>query len=1026
MKKIIEYFCTRHLLSNVLFFGVIILSLFIWNSIGKEEMPEFASNWIRVNTVYPGAPAEDVELFVTKPIEDELKGLVGIEEIVSTSSVGVSSFRIVLDDDYPDKDEVVREIKDAVLRADLPSEVRDLPNIRQFKSSEKAILDIGLYHKDYKYLDQKGRAELQKYVLSFENQILALKEISSIDRKYYRKPEIQIQVDPDKKQKMEISLSEVKDQIQSNNIRVPVGALQDRGESKVTALNELETVDSLMSFILRGNYQGQGIKLSDIASIKEGFERSTSIFKINGHEGIFINVKKSVSTDILTAQAAIMDFIDKFNKANKDSKIGIVLMDDESYAVTNRLKIIGSNGLLGFCLILLILFFFLDVKAGFWVAMGIPFSIGFTLIIAHVVGYTVNNMTLAGIIIVLGIVVDDAIIIAENISRHRENGLSLLDASIVGTKEVVKPIVASIVTTCVAFVPLVFFEGFFGKLVSYIPLVVGLMLLGSLIESIFILPAHMAGKTPLLDKFSKAEGEKSWFHKYENIYERLLLKVFNLRIVLILFFVFMLGGATWIFKDKMRFVMFPREESQEVFIKVKAKKSAVRQETAKLIAPIEAMFVNDKENVVGVRSTVALSRRGGEVKENEASILAELVPADERSEPLNKLMKKWKAKAKDMPGLVNVKFLKGRWGWDSGSAIELQVQENDDVKRDEITKFIKSEMEKLGHLSDVEIEEPLKKKEYIFKLKQDRLIRFNVAPSKVTSTLRAFVEGSILYSVNKGEEEVDVRLTVPGQSKKDLDELLSLRIENKNGQLAYLKNIVDVEEVVKPVNIKRTNFKRSTMIYANLAEGVDITPLQIAQKLESDIFPTVINKYPTSILKFRGEIEDSRKSQGEFKNSIILVVILIYFILIIMFNSLTKPLLVMSIVPFGLAGVVYILLAHGMNVYGFFAVIGTLGMIGVVINDAIVMIDKIEARLTQGDNCGWKVIAHVAATRLRPVLVTTITTVVGILPTAYGVAGYDSMLAEMMLTMGWGLLFGTIITLLLIPSLYTFFTKKLD
>ncbi|EQC50449.1 efflux RND transporter permease subunit [Bacteriovorax sp. DB6_IX] len=1026
MKKIIEYFCTRHLLSNVLFFGVILLALFSWKNIGKEEMPEFASNWVRVSTSYPGAPAEDVELFVTKPIEDELKGIVGIEDIVSTSSVGSSRFRIVIDDDYPDKDEVVQDIKDAVLRANLPSEVRDLPNIRQFKSSEKAILDIGIYHKDHRFLDTKARAELQEYVLSFENQLLALKEISSVEKDYYRKPEIQIQVDPEKKKKMEISLTEIRSQIVKNNVRVPVGALEDKGESKVTALNELETVDALMNFIVRGNYEGQGVLLSDIATIRDDFKKDTTIFKINGHEGVFLNVKKTISTDILSAQSSVMKFIDKFNRSNKDGKIGIVLMDDESYEVTNRLEIIGSNGLLGFILILLILFLFLDAKSGFWVAMGIPFSIGFTLILCHIVGYTVNNMTLAGIIIVLGIVVDDAIIIAENISRHREEGLPLKDAAIIGTQEVVKPIIASIITTCVAFIPLIFFEGFFGKLVSYIPLVVALMLLGSLIESIFILPAHLSAKTPLLDRFVKDEGEKSWFHKYEELYSRFLNKVFNIRIPLILGFVALLAGAIFIFKTQMRFVMFPREESKEIIVKVKAHKDAAREDTARYIAPIEELFYKDSTNVVGVRSTVAKSRRGGEVKENEASILVELVPADQRSLSLNELMKGWKKKTNGFENLESVKFIKGRWGWDSGSAIELQVQENNDKKRGQITKMISDEMKKLPYFSEVEIEEPLKKREYIFKIKQEQLIRFNIDPTSVTSALRSFVEGSILYSVNKGEEEVDVRLTVPSESKKDLEELLKLRIENRSGQLAYLKNVVDVEEVRKPTNIQRTNFKRSIMVYGSMKEGVKVTPLEIAQKLEEDIFPSVINKFPTAILEFKGEVEDSRKSQGEFVNSIILVVILIYFILIIMFDSVTKPLLVMSIVPFGLAGVVYILLAHGMSIYGFFAVIGTLGMIGVVINDAIVMIDKIESRLSEGDECGWRVIADVASTRLRPVLVTTITTVVGILPTAYGVAGYDSMLAEMMLTMGWGLLFGTIITLLLIPSLYTFFTKKLD
>lgn len=1024
MKNLIHFFTSRHLLSNIIFFGVILFSFVVWNNIGKEEMPEFASNWIRVKTSYPGAPAEDVELFVTKPLEDELKGIVGIEEVTTTSSVGSSSLRIVLDDDYPNKEEVTREIKDAVFRVNLPAEIRDLPRIRQFKSAEKAILDIGIYYKGHKYLDSKSRAELQKYVLGFENQLLALKEISSIDRSYYKNPEIQIEIDPKKKQDMEISLSEIKEQIQANNVRVPIGAMRDRGESKVTALNELETVDSLMNFIVRGNYEGGGVKLSDIASIKNGFQRSNSIFKINGHEGIFLNVKKSVTTDILTAQQVVMGFIKKFNNANKESSIGIVLMDDESYAVTNRLKIIGSNGLLGFFLIFVILLFFLDVKAGFWVAMGIPFSIGFTLISASLFGYTINNMTLAGIIIVLGIVVDDAIIIAENISRHREEGLSLKDAAVIGTSEVFKPIVASIITTCVAFIPLIFFEGFFGKLVSYIPLVVILMLIGSLIESLFVLPAHMAGKTFLLDRFSKDEGQKSWFHKYEDIYERFLLKVFKMRIPVLLSFITLLVGSVWLFKTKMKFVMFPREESQEVFIKVKAKKSAVRDETARYIAPLEDLFINDKKNVVGVRSSIALSRRGGEVKENEASILVELKPADERERPLRELMKEWEAKAKGVPHLDKVRFIKGRWGWSSGSAIELQIQENDDVKRDEIAKFLADKMKTFKELTDVEIEEPLKKKEYIFKLKQERLIKYNVAPSKVTSTLRTFVEGSILYSINKGEEEVDVRLTVPSTAKTNLEELLELRIENKQGQLAYLKNIVDVEVVQKPVNIKRTNFKRSSMIFANIKEDSEITPLQIAENLEDNVFPELISKYPTAIMKFRGEIEDSRKSQGEFSNSIIIVVLIIYFILVVMFNSLFKPILVLSIVPFGLAGVIYILFLHGMTVYGFFAVIGTLGMIGVVINDAIVMIDKIETRLAVGDTCGWSIIAKVASTRLRPVIVTTITTVAGILPTAYGVAGYDSMLAEMMLTMGWGLAFGTVITLILVPSLYTFFSVR--
>ncbi|MBL6992019.1 MAG: efflux RND transporter permease subunit [Bacteriovoracaceae bacterium] len=1020
MKNLIAFTSSRHLLSNVIFWGLILMAIFVWFRIGKEELPEFSSNWIRVTTTYPGAPASDVELFVTKPLEDELKGVVGIEEIVTTSSTGTSSVRIVLDDDYPNKDEVTQEIKDAILRARLPSEVRDIPRMRQFKSAAKAILDIGIYHKDHRFLDQSSRSEVQKYILSFESQILALKEISSVSRSHYRKPELQIMAKPEEILKKEISLSEIKDQIQKNNIRVPIGSMNDRGESKVTAVNELETVSSLNNLILRGNYEGYGLKLGDLAHIQNGFVTSNSIFKINGHEGVFLNIKKNISTDILTAQAAVMDFIQKFKKANANAPIEIALMDDESYAVTNRLDIVTTNGLLGFVFIVFVLVLFLDLKSGFWVGMGIPFSISFTLIIASIVGYTVNNMTLAGIIIVLGIVVDDAIIVAENISRKIEEGMPLQEAAVCGTTEVIKPIIASVLTTCVAFVPLIYFEGFFGKLVSYIPLIVILMLAGSLIESLLIFPAHISGSTFWLDRFARKTNQRSWFYRFEKIYESALLIFFKLRIPILLCFVLLLIGSGFLYKAKLKFVMFPREESKEVHVKVKADPNFIRVETAKAIIPLEEMFVKEKLNVVAVRSRIGRSRRGGVVKENEASILVELIPKDDRPDSLNLLLKRWEKQSKNLPGLKQVKFLRGRWGHASGNAIELQVQENNDKSRAKIASMIKQKMQDMKDVVDVEVDEPIMKNEFLFHLKQDRLIKYDVSPTTVTSTLRSFVEGSILYSINKGEEEVDVRLSVPEASKNDLNELLNLRVENKTGKLTYLKNIVEVKEVKRPINIRRTDFKRTTLIYANPAPNSSTTPLQIAQEMENNVFPEITNQFPTAILSFKGEIEDTRESQGEFRSSIIMVVILIYLILVIMFNSLFKPLMVLSVVPFGLAGVIYILYFHNMSVYGFFAAVGALGMVGVVINDAIVMIDKIERTFKQHKQRTHAVIATVSATRLRPVIVTTVTTVVAILPTAYGLAGYDSMLAEMMLTMGWGLAFGTCITLILIPSLYSF------
>ena len=1027
MKKILGSLIQNHLKTNVIFWGVILIALFTWFSISKEELPEFESNWIRITTYYPGASAEDVELFVTKPLEEEIKLVLGIESIWSTSSVGISSIRIVIDENFPEKKEVFQEIKDSLLRVQLPSRVREIPRIRQFKSTEKAILDIGLYLNGKKTLKVSDRIGLQKLALSFENQLLALPEVASIEKSHYLKPEFLVEVDSEKMRTNEVSLSEIENQIRANNLRVPVGAMRDKGESKITVLNELESIDALKSVVLRGNDTGVSIFLKDLAQVRNSFQKSNSIFKVNGHEAIFLNVRKNVTTDILSAQKAVMKRIENFKEDSRQTKtnspLKIVLMDDESYAVTNRLNIVKMNGLVGFFLILFVLFIFFDMKTGFWVAMGIPFCAAFTLIISYLLGYSINNMTLAGVIIVLGIVVDDAIIIAENIYRHRQSGKELVSSAVEGTAEVFKPIVGSIVTTCVAFIPLLFFEGFFGKLVKVIPMVVLLMLMGSLLESLFILPSHLVGKknstNPLLKK------EQDWFYKFELAYQKILERVLKFKIIILFSFLPLLLTATFLYKEKLRFVMFPREESKEVFVKVSTPEDFDRVQTAEAIFPLEKMLFKDVENVVGVRSTVGLSRRGGELKENEASILIELKPLDERTHSLDDLLKKWRSKVKDFPELERVTFLRGRWGHSSGTALSLEILENSDDVRSKVTRKIKTSMEMMNDITDIEVKEPLLKREYLFQIKQERLVRYKVDPSRVTSSLRSFVEGSIVYSVNKGDEERDIRLSVKERDKIDLKKLLDLRVLNRSGNLIPVKNMIEIKEVKKPLNIERSDFKRVTSLFANPVASSSTTPLEVAEKLEAGVFKEIYKKFPTTRLKWVGEVKESRKGRGRFLNSIIIVSILIYLILVFIFNSITRPLIVLSVIPFGLAGVIFVIVFHGMSLYGLFASIGALGMIGVIVNDAIVMIDRFEESKKENDFNEGKLI-NVASTRLRPVIVTTLTTVVGVLPTAYGLGGHDSLLAEMMLTLGWGLAFGTIVTLILIPIIYSFTLPKIS
>lgn len=1032
MKNLIQYFIKRPVVANVLMFGTILCAIGLWGKIGKEEMPEFAFNWLRANIRYSGASAADVELFIIKPIEEKLKGVNGLHEVSSTSGYGSASFSIEFDPDTLNLSEKVQEVKDAIDSVQLPRESDD-PVYRQFKSSEKAIIDIGIYLKERKNLKVADRIKLQDFALAFKNKLLSQPEISGVDMKGYLRPELQVKVRPDALKKYEISMNQVKEQILQQNIRQPIGSMRDKGESEVTIISELDRVEALEDVIVTSGFQGQKIRLADLADIVQGFERINSTYKVQGREGIRLSVQKMGNTDILSGQKAVMDFLSKFEQENEGSGVGFVAIDDESYDVRNRLGLIGANGVLGFILIAGVLFLFLDFKSGVWVAMGIPFCLAFTLLASMLIGYTINNMTLAAIIIVLGIVVDDAIIVAENIQRHGKGAGE--EGAVKSTMGVLSPIVASVLTTCAAFVPLYFFSGRFGLFVKYIPAVVFLMLFASLLESAFILPSHMRHELPFASFFGKlfktkrgSNGEQSRREKFvsqaEALYEKFLNKALPKRGVVMLGFALLLGSSFLLFKNNMKYVMFPREESRDFSIKVKAPEGVVRQEMAKLIEPLEDMFLQDERGIItSIQSTIGESRRGGAVRENEASLRVEILPPSERSISLGQLLKDWEAQASKIEGLSEVRFLRSRFGSDSGSAIEVQVLANNDENRESIAQELSAELENNSSLANVEIEKPLRKWEYKLEIKKALVSRLGISYSQLSSVLRSYIEGDILYTLNKEEEEVDVRFTSSDENKDSIERLLSLTVANKDSYLVPIKSLVNVVKRKKEANIKRVKYKRSMVVFADLKEGASQTPLEIADELEQKVFPKILNGRPNAELKFIGEVADSRESQDDFSLSVFLVLGIIYVLLVFLFDSTVTPLLIGAIIPFGAVGVVFAFMAHGMTQYGFFAVIGTLGMIGVVINDSIVLVDKLETlpkRLGDIGNIN-KAIAATTASRLRAVVVTTLTTVAGLFPTAYGIGGYDAMLAEMMLAMGWGLIFGMFITLLLAPCLYSYY-----
>ncbi len=1091
LSRLISFFAHRHLLINFLFVAVLAGGVYFWQHTNKEEMPNISLNFVRIRATYSGATPSEVEFYVTKPIEDAIRGLDGIHNVRSTSTTGNCTIFIEIDPDADDLDNITNEIQSAVSTVNLPDDIRDDPRVRQFKTSKKAIVDIGLYNDQVHLLDHSRRRELQRYVLSLQNQLESMSCVAEVGRSGFLSEEVHINLRPQRLRDYNISIAAVKNKIKSHNIRQPAGSLEDEDESKLTVFSPLYSIDELKRLIIRGGFSGGAVRLGQIADIQRGFEKNTSISKVNGHEAVVLKVTKTANAGILDAMDRIKKKIRVFDgTALSSSPVRVVALDDESLSVRNRLNIIALNGTIGFTLILIILFIFMDFTSGVWVAMGIPFTFCFTMIIASMMGHTINNITLAAVIIVMGMIVDDAIVVAENVSRLRSEGAPLSEAVVKGTAYMFLPIVASITTTCVAFVPILAMEGRFSRMNNAIPVIVILMLAGSLLESLLILPGHLnhrfsrrwrvifsLGLLPLIEKrFAKhrppaAEEpppKRHWFHHAETLYGKILTRLLHFKTITFLLLAGVTVAAVYIFSAHMKFVMFPSEETSELRFMARAPAHTPREKTVRYSRDIDAIirpYIG--KDVVGYRSHVGQGRRGGKSQENEMMMRVELVPREKRRKGLPRLMKEWREAFAKLDRFEEVRIFKRRFGHASGSPIEIKVLSSDDKVRRQAADALFEVMAADKTLKNAEVDRPLMNSEYRLSLKRDLVERTAVNASAIPDALRTILDGSILYEIPAGDETINLKLTVRTNWKEDLRTVLNLPVENRADYLVPLGELVRLRKTKTPSSIPREKYKRPPAIspdtpaptekknrpekiakrrkekkpagksggspkkrpgqrknrsQGEAATGKPVkTPLEIAEHYETEVFPRILSRFPSVTLFFDGEVKDTRESTGEFKAAVLMTVFLIYIILALLFNSLFKPLIIMLSIPIGVVGVILAFYLHGITLYGFFALIGILGLSGVIVNDSIIMLVKLEDNigLTGGVKPTAAAIAETSQTRLRAVLLTTLTTAAGLFPTAYGVAGYDSMLAEMMLAMGWGIIFGTAITLVVIPSVYS-------
>ncbi|MCP4133355.1 MAG: MMPL family transporter [bacterium] len=1044
MIRLIQFFVNRSLLGNFITVVVIISAIIALMNMEREQFPGVDYDFVLVTTVYRGATTEEVEQFVTIPIEKELISVSGIKKSKSNTLESMSEIIITLEPDLENKTGTIQDIRDAVSRveSDLPEGI-DEPVITELTSARSPVIDVALYWKDQnKNLnDHEQETILRKYAKLLANSLERVDQAAAVDKRGYRDREIFVEVDPKKMKENFISFEDIYNSIDNRNISYPGGNITDRGiEHKIRTSNQFKNTDEIKSLVLRTNDMGYAVRINDVAGVRDSFEEEEIIEKANGNKAIILTVRKKEKGDAIKATDAVKKIVKEFKAElkkelpeNISGNLTIILINDSSSSIKQRLQNLSSNVIIGMILVLISLFFFLGWRIASMVVVGIPFAFGIAFLLMSFFGLTLNVISLFGLVIVSGMLVDDAIIVAENIYSYIEQGIPPLEAAVSGTKEMVPPLMASISTTMMAFLPLMFMGGMMGKYIWAIPAVVIIALAASLLESFFILPSHVADVMPAKSKenaepvFQKNNLQSNIFKKLQERYFPVLNHALNrpfTAVIIVSVLFFMSLGLAKMVGYKMSSAGMPAfhvltEAEEGVSLKEMSRRMSSFE---KIVGQLPKHEVDGFITRVGIQKPDIMDpffKRGKQYSQ----LTIYLTPLGIRDRKGTDIMKALRAdlekKNKQLGYFTKIDIKQEHSGPPIGSPIQLKIKGEDAPVVLNIADQVKKELNSIKGVYEIR-DNRVKAKDVFHVVVNEKIAsRAGVSVKRIAHTLQANYEGVVASTVKKGQEDIKIRIIYPEKLREQISSLNTVMIKNTMGNLVNINAFARFEKRPGVAVINHDN--RERVIYINAeVDKTKNTPVSA----NTDILEragNIMKKYPGYSLETGGEMEDTKESMGDLGMAALFALLGIIIILVLLFNNFRNIRVVIVSVPLSFIGVAIAFSINkifnpGLN-FTFVATLGIVALSGIVLNDSIVLVTAINNLVKKGTKLKDAVLQG-ASSRLRPILLTTITTLLGLLPMAYSLGGTDPFLEPMALALSWGLLFGTLVTLLVIPALY--------
>ena len=1020
---------------NPIFIFIIVVVISLWGYMSYRQIPREAAPDIQIPLLivtipFPGASPEDVESLITNKAEQELQTIKNLKEIKSTSSEGVSALTLEFTSDF-DITEArikVREKMD-MIKPEFPEDAEDY-SINEINLSERPLMILNL-------AGDMGLLALTNLADDVKEEIEGIPGILEVRRAGGLEREIRVYVNPDKLSYYSLDLNQVSNAISSENTNLPGGSVE-MGPTKylIRVPGEFETPEGINEALISAPEQVP-VRVRDVARVEFGYKEITSKSRLNGYESVSLSVIKRSGENLL----AIRDSVIKIVEGLEDDYQGGVkfsILSDAGKRVQKIVNDLENNIITGFILVFVVLLLVMGISNSLLVAIAIPLSFLTSMILMNSLGYTLNIVVLFSLILSLGLLVDNAIVVVENIFRHRQAGKKRVEAAMIGVKEIAVPVTTSTITTIAAFFPLIFMPGISGEFIKFLPMTLIITLSSSLFVAMLINPVLCStlmrvktkkGITPDFDELKLID--KSLILRG---YRWLLRGVLKWRFSLLLVFLMLFFGTFYLYGTKTfprkGIEFFPKTEPEEAVVNITAPMGTTLEVSNRYVQEVEGYLDQDIENLEALVANVGQRRGfGGSSSGSTTTYLSHIVLAfpnwEEWIEKPSVMIKNLRNQLEGMVG-VEVKLSQAQAGPPTGMPLNIEVRGEDFTKMIKVVEQIKQKIKNVPGLVDLTDDFDRSRPELKVMIDRDKASRLGLRAREIASTVRTAFNGKKVSVFRDGTEEYDIWVQLDQSFRQNQADLASLFIFTPTGELVRLSEIASVESGPSYGSIRHVDTNRAITISGDAFRLPGPVLVRLVQKALTGF------ELPEGIsMRFTGENEDRKETQKFIGQAMIIAVFLILLVMIAQFNSIALPLIVITSVFMSIMGVLIGLIVHDRPFGIIMTGVGTVALAGIVVNNAIVMLDFVKQLRKQGFEAGEAMITA-AAVRFRPVLLTAVTTILGLAPLAIGMdvdftrdnpivfgAEGGSFWKSMALAIMYGLGVATFLTLFMVPVLYS-------